>query len=204
LALYQAIWHPGGQNWPLHGIPETLQVPQGLALNGLHDLHQSAAFLLMEIDTRRKQPQNGLKHIKAMLKVIRTEGVAYLAETLLPDERTGGTIINTLQTWLDERYFPDHTPAPVWESVRRYGVCMRGHDTPAAGWLLPVVGEAETTAQGVIYQGEQYSSPYVMFEPEQRLPVRGYPYYYPQREHGIFVQTGTGFATRVQYLPWRN
>jgi hypothetical protein len=142
--------------------------------------------------------------MRAPLKVIRTEGVAYLAETLLPDERTGGTIINTLQTWLDERYFPDHTPAPVWESVRRYGVCMRGHDTPAAGWLLPVVGEAETTAQGVIYQGEQYSSPYVMFEPEQRLPVRGYPYYYPQREHGIFVQTGTGFATRVQYLPWRN
>jgi hypothetical protein len=203
LALYQAIWHPGGQNWPLHGIPETLQVPQGLAVHGLDSLYKAASYLLMEIDTRRKQPQNGLKTIKAMLKAIRTEAVAYLAETVPPDEQTGGTIINTLLTWLGERYFPGHTSAPVWESVRRYGVSMRGHDTPAAGWLLPVVGTAKTTTRGVIYQGEIYASPHGMFDPGYTLPVRSYPYYYPQRGRGIFVQTGTGSTTRVQYMLWQ-
>jgi hypothetical protein len=200
LAVYQAIWHPGGQNWPLHGIPETLQVPQELAVNGLHDLHKAASYLLMEIDTHRKQPQNGLKKIKAMLRAIRTEGTTYLADILSPDERTGGTVINTLLTWLDERYFPDHTSAPVWESVRRYGVSMPGHTTPAAGWLLPVVGEAEMTAQCVIYQGLQYSSPHIAYEPGQKVPVRSYPHYYPQRDLGIFVHSGEGSTVCVHYL----
>jgi hypothetical protein len=154
----------------------------------------------MEIDTHLKQPQNGLKRIKAMVKTIRTRSVAYVLETLAPNECTGGAVIDILLQWLQERYFPAHIVAPVWASIRAHGVIMPGHDTPAAGWLLPVIGETEMTSQGVMYQGVAYGNPLFRCEPGQHLLLRSYPYYYLQRDNGIFVQVGTGNMAYVQYL----
>jgi hypothetical protein len=198
-ALYQAIWHPGRHNWPLHGIPEMIQIPAELATNGLPDLHRAAPFLLMEIDTHLKHPQNGLKQVKTIIKAIRTDGVSHLTATG-SDKQTDGSIVDTLLAWLQEQYFPGHIPATVRESVRAQGVIMCGHDTPAAGWLLPVVGEAEAISQGVIFQGTTYGSARFVSKPSEKLPVRTYPFYYPQRGNGIFVQIGTGITACVQYL----
>jgi hypothetical protein len=67
LALYDAIWHPADPDWYLHGIPETIQVPQEFAANGKDDLERAAAFLLTEIDTQYKKPWLGLKAVKQVL-----------------------------------------------------------------------------------------------------------------------------------------
>jgi hypothetical protein len=84
--------------------------------------------------------------------------------------------------------------------MREHGVIMPGYDTSAAGWLLPVVGEAETTTEGVISQGVTYGSMTFAYTPGQKLPLRSYPYYYPQRENSVFIQVGTHDTAYVHYL----
>jgi hypothetical protein len=209
LALYDAIWHAGDFGWPLHGIPETIHIPQELAAEGLEDLEKAAAFLLMEIDTQRKKPWLGLKAVKKVLDDVRKRGGERVRQVIGErDDLQAGQITQVLLSWLKETSFPDHNPAHVPQSIRRHGVVMPGFDTPAAGWLLPVVGEVETVTNGVVHQGTRYSSPWFHSEPGQKRPYRAFPFFFPASDTGdaegtqdaLFVEVRCGSNTILYHL----
>jgi hypothetical protein len=49
LALYQAIWHPGIIDWPLHGIPKTVRIPAELLRSEIGHLEERATHALEQI-----------------------------------------------------------------------------------------------------------------------------------------------------------
>jgi hypothetical protein len=213
LALYDAIWHAGDFGWPLHGIPETIQVPQGLAANGLHDLEQAAAFLLADIDTQYKKPWLGLKTVKQVMDDVRKRGGGTINRILGGhDNVQAGQIMQVILSWLKRTSFPGHNPARVPESLRKHRVAMPGYDTPAAGWLLPVTDEVETVKGGVWYQGARYTSPWFQSVPGQRYSCRTYPFYIPPTDEdedenienvvvrGIFIELVHQEQTHLRYL----
>jgi hypothetical protein len=209
LALYDAIWHPADPDWYLHGIPETIQVPQEFAANGKDDLERAAAFLLTEIDTQYKKPWLGLKAVKQVLNDVRKRGGEQIKRVLSEcDDLPASQITRTLLYWLKETCFPGHNSACVPQFIREHGVAMPGFETPGAGWLLPVTGYVETVTDGVWYQGARYTSHWFHSEPGQKLPYRAFPFFFPSldtdgaeaTQDALFVEGCRGNETILYHL----
>jgi hypothetical protein len=210
LAIYEAIWHPAEPGWYLHGIPETIQIPEELATEGLYDLQQAATFLLSDIDTRYKKPWLGLKAVKQVLDTVRKQGGEEIRQVLgIHNELHVGQIMQVILRWVKTLYFPAHSGAPVPRSIRVHGVAMPGFDTPAAGWLLPVTDSVKTMTNGVVvYKGTRYTSPWFHSDVGKHYPCRTYPFYVPcpdmqdedRNEQGLFIEIEHQGERQLRYL----
>jgi hypothetical protein len=205
LAIYQSIWHPAVIGWPLHGIPEVIRIPAALVTDGLTDLRRAAPYLLTELAIVKKMSLEGKSRIVHMRDDIRKEGAAVVQAAFNGEAVPAGVVLHTLLSWLIPRCFPNHRAAPVWPSIRGPGLAMPGHDTPAAGWLLPVTGDVETVQDGVRSQAGLYRSAWFRPEPGQRLKRREFPLFYPKvdaadPEPGIFVEAIDDGIEQLHYM----
>jgi hypothetical protein len=194
LCLYQAIWHPGTQGWPIRGIPETLRVPTALANQPLDDLRRASGYLLATVDTSQERPWKALRGLTEMIEAIHEEAVPTITAAISEQERTQGRILEALLNWLHERALKRHRPAPLWESVRKHGVVMPGHDTPAAGWLLPQAADmvevipGGVRRQGQLYRGNTHSLPLGAWLRYREYPLAAPSHHAGSVNQGIFVE----------------
>jgi hypothetical protein len=158
LALYQAIWHPGAENWPVKGIPEQLIVSSELMVGDRDDLDRAADYLLCDVLV---QPRVKFisPELRTLLRKFERGGIETAVKHLALDERTPSRVMRSLEQWIKDQFFPYHRASPVWPEIAQHGVVMPGHDTPAAGWLLPKSGDARISADGLEHEGRYYRKP---------------------------------------------
>ncbi|MEI6775927.1 MAG: hypothetical protein WCK70_03405 [Chloroflexales bacterium] len=205
LALYQAIWHPGAENWPVKGLPEQVVVSEELLIGDRADLDRAADYLLGDVLI---QPRSQLVKgkIGTLLKKMTSTGVAEIMKQLRPDERTPSRVMRVLEPWILKTSFLGHSPSPVWNEIARHGVVMPGHDTPAAGWLLPRIGETVEVVQGAIPRlGRRYEGPGLQQHERMFLHSREYPLPVPlprnvSASKGIFVELPSALGAELHYL----
>lgn len=209
LALYQAIWHPGAENWPVKGIPEQLVVDNELMVGDREDLDQAAAYLLSEVVA---QPRLKLvtPELRALLRRFERGGIEEAVKHLALDERTPIGVIRALEQWINNQFFPHHRASPVWPEIRQHGVVMPGHDTPAVGWLLPRIDEATISRDGIEYEGRHYRRPSNTSLSEGSVYVRHFPVLSVSsqqltRANGIFVESfnATGAGLLIEHVAER-
>ena len=208
LALYQAIWHPGTENWPVKGLPEQVVVSEEVLVGDRSDLDRAADYLLCDVLVQpRSQLVKG--EIGKHLKKITSKGFAEIAKQMRPDERVPSRVIRAWESWIITNTFLGHTPSPVWHEIAQHGVVMPGHDTPAAGWLLPIAGEAVVTNGDVEYENRYYRTPSGINMLDVKFQVRHFPLLMTRVDRvaasGIFVevQSSSGTDPVLWYLPER-
>jgi hypothetical protein len=157
LALYQAIWHPGATNWPVKGIPEQIVVSTDLMQGDRMDLDRAIAYLLSEVKTQA-QSTLATGQLNSVFKPIAKSANQIMTQLSL-NERIVSRVMREVEAWITDEFYADHSSAPVWPEIAQHGVVMPGHDTPAAGWLLPVLGEATVSTDGITYEGRSYRTP---------------------------------------------
>lgn len=177
LALYQSIFHPSVLHWPLRGLPEQVVIPAELTKGGIEDLARAAQFMMAQVTIA-----DDLKPHLAPLVQVR-QIIAELKEIYTPERMSSRqrapkqqmTIQQTEQqigTWLYQRCFEKHRQEPVPRRLRQYGVALPGYDTPAAGWLLPVIDELLTKRDGVMLSQRFYANSMCGIEPGVAVRVR--------------------------------
>ncbi len=114
--------------------------------------------------------------------------------------------LRTLLDWLQPRCFPAHRSPKVAKSIREQLVGVPGHDTPAAGWLLPVLGTVEVHEDYVLRDqyGRRFTSQDVTAQPGTLLPYRAFPYFLPVGDTipapgGIFVEATDAGRLSLHY-----
>lgn len=70
---------------------------------------------------------------------------------------------------------------------------MPAHDSPAAGWLLPVVDRITSGRNKVVYRGMVYTASDFRIEPGTKLNIRAFPYLYERMPLHIFVEMENGY-----------
>lgn len=199
LAIYDAIWHPAWPRWPIRGIPKAIQVPDIVATEIEH-VKRAAYFLLTRLEIAAKESTHR-DHKLRIVKDLMKDGVEYMLNQVHPTRRTCEQVYLALHHWLRNRYFPNHDVAPVPSSSEAVNVALPGYDSPAAGWLLPVAkGKATTSRNGVVCRGFHYTNS--MFEslPGAELNYREFPYFYPDKATGIFIEWDRDDQRRVEYV----
>jgi hypothetical protein len=205
LALYDAVFHRNALDWPLRGVPEHILIPKTL-MGAADHLQQAATFLMAELipgDSPdaliRKSP-----YIKQLISDLRAEyKPAYLS-----GRRRAPNIQLTIQQaeqkvrqWLYQKCFPNHRTDPVPPSLRKHGVALPGYDTPAAGWLLPVVAEPVITIRGGVQLGNLcYRDESIGIEPGVAVRVRSLPRA-SERIRSVFVEYPDEHTIMLHYLP---
>jgi hypothetical protein len=205
LALYQAIWHPGMASWPLRGVPDVIRIPKVLLPDGNENLTRGASRLLTNIEITETSVLKGKKRAQKLVNSIRQQGTADVTQALGTRPVPADRALQILFEGLAARSFPHHRQRKPPLSIRENLVAMPGHDTPAAGWMLPIMGMAETTEAGVCYNGREYADSNFQVTPRQQLPCRVFPRFYPTEElfgtrPGIFVEVIHQGATALHYL----
>lgn len=196
LALYQGIWHPGASDWPLRGIPETLQVPLSLKKQWSAELDQAMLSLMTSIQFVPNRYWSKLEIIKH-LTTVGPDIIHQMAGMKpLTIEQAQAHVLDFLKT----NWFSGHDGSPLPARFRRPGLSMPGHDTPAAGWLLPSSGEVQTIRNGVVDRANIYTHPQFLIEPGLRLQKRSFPFPHDHTEPGIFVEIKHRQSTDLIYL----
>lgn len=198
LALYQAIWHPGATNWPVKAIPEQVVVSADLMHGDRTDLDRAAAYLLSEVQVQARSTLIA-REIRHVFKRI-AKGADQIIAHLSPNERIVSRVMREVEAWITDEFYADHNPAPVWPEIAQHGFVMPGHDTPAAGWLLPVLGEAIASTGGIEYEGRSYRKP--LEATAEDTYIRHFPMLTVGSEgrwivNGVFVQTRDNGAEPV-------
>jgi hypothetical protein len=209
LALYQAIWHPGAQNWPVKGIPEEILLSDELMVGQRDELDRAADYLLCDVLVQPRTKCVSRK-LRALLRKFEGGGIASATKQLSLEERTPILVMRSLEQWIEKQFFLNHNPAPVWPEIAKHGVVMPGPDTPAAGWLLPLVGKARITTKGVEYEGRCYRMPFVAAMQEGSAPIRHAPLLMTGSEkhltlNGVFVEAQRNGGTEpvLEYVTER-
>jgi len=202
LALYNAIWHPGVSEWPLHGIPEVVRVSSSLVGPDTESLQQAAAFLLARLEVVRHISLEGKASIRQMRTDLQTQAVNAIRSHSETASVTVGDALRRLLEWLLPRCFPEHHSADVPKAIQRHNVGMAGHDTPAAGFLLPILEVVRSEAGVVIHEAIRFRAEHAHLDPEQQWNVHAFPVFYPKlsadsSDSGIFVQNNQG---QIHYL----
>jgi hypothetical protein len=175
-------------------------MPQGFV-----GLEHAAAYLMTEINIAVTISLEGKSRIVQMRARLRKAGVAVVNQAATTGEIDLNLAFRMLMQWLAAEYFPNHRAALVPADLRRHGVSMAGHDTPAAGWLFPKADSAETDADSIIYHGRRYTSRWFHNHPGLSLKCRKFPVYLPapedeEVEEGIFVEVGERDSIALYYL----
>ena len=193
-------------NWPVKGIPEQILVSADLMNGDRTDLDRAAAYLLSEVkvqspSTLRKSAVN------KELKRIATGAAAHVAK-LRPDERQMSRVIRDLEEWLVAEFYAHHHSAPVWAEIAQHGVVMPGHDTPAAGWLLPTRSDlVEVVDDHITWLGRVYAGSNLQQVSGQFLRCREYPLPVISsriRSEGVFGEFAPTGLPEIRYLKKMN
>lgn len=205
LALYDAIFHRAALHWPLRGIPEQILLPPTL-LNGADSIMRAAAFLMAEVQPIKSQDDH-LKKLPYANELISDLRAKY-EPARLPGRRrapkqqlTIPQADTEIRDWLYKRCFPNHRTDPVPASLRKLGFALPGYDTPAAGWLLPVVADDTQTIRDGVQVGKRiYSDRQARIEPGLPVRVRMIP---PQlgSARAVFMEYINATDSRMDYLP---
>jgi hypothetical protein len=184
LTLYDAIWHPHDLDWPLRGLPERILLPGPLAQHDLSDICAAASWMHASVDSMSdaavKKKLTGLPFIKGTIRTLQKQ----YTPARLPGRRraprqqmTVAEAQHALRVWLRAYGFTqDHRVERVPKGLRDQGYALPGWETPAAGYLLPVVAPAVSTIRdGVTYNGVRYQHPASAIEPGYVVPLRAMP-----------------------------
>ncbi len=204
LALYDAIFHPSALHWPLRGIPENILVQQEL-LDGAENLKRASEHLLTNLkdaDNLAKLLRT-LPYAKALIADLQKE----YEPAQLPGRRrapkrqlTIHQAEEEIRAWLYKRCFPNHRTDPVPLRIRKQGVALPGEDTPAAGWLLPIVAEnIQTIRGGVKMENLLYVTSIGKIEPGAAVHIRSIPQRLGQRR-AVFIEFPNAPDVPLQYL----
>lgn len=196
LALYQAIWHPGAYDWPLRGTPEVLHVPLSLKKQWSAELDQAMSFLMTTVQFVPNRYWSKLEIIKHLTTVGPRVIHQRAGMKSLTVERAQAHVLDFLRT----SWFSGHDGSPLPAQFRRPGLSMPGHDAPAAGWLLPPTGEAQTIRNGVVDRANIYTHPQFSIQSGIVLRKRSFPFPYDDAEPGIFIEIKHTESTGLVYL----
>ncbi|MBA3471419.1 MAG: hypothetical protein H0T53_17420 [Herpetosiphonaceae bacterium] len=158
LALYQAIWHIGAVDFPIRGIPKTIKFPSTLIGSEWADLQRAAHFLMTGLEDVPNWSLRGKRHLQEFITALRawaTQKQADLSEPFLAPVAA----FRELMGWIEDHSFPFHRQNPAPASLRSTGHALPGFDTPAAGWLLPVVGSATVHRRHIVIDQQSYPVP---------------------------------------------
>ncbi|NNJ13096.1 hypothetical protein EKD04_022480 [Chloroflexales bacterium ZM16-3] len=205
LALYDALFHRTALHWPLRGIPEHILLPQTL-LDGADNLRKAAAFLMAELEPINSQ-EDCLKKLPYARDLIGELTEQYKPALLSGRRRAPKRQLTIpqadeeIRSWLYTRCFPNHRTDPVPASLRKHGFALPGYDTPAAGWLLPVVAEhIQTVRNGVRLGKRAYIDPQAGIEPSLSVHVRMMPSRLGSAR-AVFIEHIGDVGSRMDYLP---
>ena len=203
LAFYNALFHPAAPKWPLRGIPENVALPTQFADDTA--LCKAAAYLMVGV-RGIENVEDELKSRKAIRTLLR-EIQSLHKPPLISTRRRGPmqhyTIVEaerTIRTWLYNRSFADHQVKLAPPTLRKYGVVLPGYNTPAAGWLLPVIGSTRTIRDGIELEKLVYSNPEAGIEPGIDVQVRSLPAQFG-RAQGVFIEYTSGLLTYLRLVP---
>ena len=197
LALYDAIWHPARLDWPLRGIPEVIQLAASFRHLSLDDIRRAASDLRANVELLDHQPLSK----SGLVLRLRREGVQQIAARLRTGVIGAQSIYEAVLDWLMGAAFAHHRAPLVRRRFREHGVALPGHQTAAAGWLLPIHGAAKSQRNAVSIGPRTYADAAIRIDPGQRLPYRRFPYFYKSYEDGIFVELSLPNALPLPYLP---
>lgn len=200
LAIYQAIWHPGTALWPIHGIPEVLQIPASLVNQPEESLNLAAHVLMTKAEKVDSISLSGLGSIQKLVKDFKSEARAIIGRQFPSTTNLASSLLQQLLSWLRTYAFRYHRTAEVPLSFRQHGVAMPGHDTPAAGWLLPVINEVIVEQGEALVSGQIYTNASLRQYISIQGSLRAYPHYYPERDDGIFVECTLAGIPSLHYL----
>lgn len=93
-----------------------------------------------------------------------------------------------------------HRAVKVPPSIANYGVALPGHDTPAAGWLLPKAEFVTSIRDGVADGVGIYRHPLVKLSPGKTYSLRKHPWPSTRCEHGLFAEYETDAGVNLTYL----
>jgi hypothetical protein len=187
LALFQSIWHPGALDWPLRGAPEVLQVPASLLTPENETLTHAAEWLHMKVqvvpDVKQATTLKKLPILQALLDNLAFVGLDEIRRGNGGQPLTVKDVQDAVLGWIrtSEAGFAHHTPGLDDPVPVMYGVTTPAFQTPAAGFLLSVSGEAQTVNNGVLVDDRFYASADVSLAAGQLLPYRTFPYRYRGR-----------------------
>ncbi len=203
LALYDAIFHRTALHWPLRGIPEHMLLPQTLLAD---NIAKAATFLMAEVAPIKRQEDllGKLLYAKTLIKDLHQqyEPARLPGRQRAPKRQmTISQAEEEIRAWLYARCFPNHRTDPVPTSLRTHGVALPGYDTPAAGWLLPVMPEpVQTIRDGVRLGKRTYLDQKAGIEPGLLVRVRTTP---PRLglARAVFIEHLDTDGPRLDYLP---
>jgi hypothetical protein len=187
LALFQAIWHPGALDWPLRGAPEVLQVPASMRMDDAHTLDPAAEWLQMNVqmvqDATQATTLRKLPLLQALLDDLAFVGLDAIRRGNSGQPLTVKGMQDAVLGWIrtSDQGFAHHTPGLDDPVAVMYGLTTPAFQTPAAGFLLPVSGDAQTAKNGVLVDDRFYTSAECSFPAGQILTYRTFPYRYRGR-----------------------
>ena len=196
LALYDGIWHPWAIQYPLRGIPRHLHIPNDLLPSPDDVLYRAATYLGTTIhpcvpEKRKRHPViDAIKHAFPHWVLEKTVTIHYTAWELHA----------SLLQWIPSVFFRFHQSVPVPPAIAQHGVALPGHDTPAAGWLLPQSTPVQTIRDGVTDGVGVYRHPLVKLSPGITLSQRRYPWLVAHREYGMFIESTSKQEPLLEYL----
>ncbi|NNJ12582.1 hypothetical protein EKD04_019840 [Chloroflexales bacterium ZM16-3] len=203
LALHQALWHPGHPNWPLRGAPSVLKIPSLFLKQRQGDIERAADWMSSELQllNRFQHSRQREKMAKAedLMSRLVVDGTKFLRKIFGKRPITRREAVDGLLDWLTTggeeggRCFPNHRTPELPPGSITYGqTILPGYDLPVAGWLLPVLGQAQTQRNQVVYRGNVYTAPDFQVEPGLAVNLRGMPFLYAGVPNHIFVEETNG------------
>jgi hypothetical protein len=181
LALFQSIWHPGALDWPLRGAPEVLQVPASLLTPENETLTHAAEWLQMKVqvvpDVKQATTLKKLPILQALLDNLAFVGLDEIRRGNGGQPLTVKDVQDAVLGWIrtSEAGFAHHTPGLPDRNSQQQGYAAPAFDTPAAGLLLPVVGNAVTVRDGIMVHERQFGGAYFRSNPGHTVVYRAFP-----------------------------
>jgi hypothetical protein len=174
-------------------------VPDVLATDIEH-VECAANYLLTQVDVLAEKHTHKYRRSR-IVKELLNDGVEYVLNQVHPTHRTCEQVYIALHHWLRTSCFPNHDVAPVPSAIEGVNVALPGYNSPAAGWLLPVAKEKATTVRnGVMCRGLHYTSAVFESLPGAELSYREFPYFYPDKASGIFIEWNREGQRSVEYV----
>ena len=196
LALHQAIFHPGTMHWPIHGIPETILIPEQLVQSGIKDVQRATEGMCAKIEVVPRVSLEGRTNAVALRDTLPKQAVTAIQASISEHTALPVILVQILDAMRVATFSDDHRTARVPQHIRRWNVAMAGWSTPLAGYLLPVIGETLVASDGsVVLHGQRYRSHPGALQPGQTVQLRVFPFAFPKADPndphpGIFADDG--------------
>jgi hypothetical protein len=184
-------------------VPASLLTPEN------ETLAHTAEWLQMKVqvvpDAKQATTLKKLPILQALLDNLAFVGLDEIRRGNGGQPLTVKDVQDAVLGWIrtSEAGFAHHTPGLPDRNSQQQGYAAPAFDTPAAGLLLPVVGNAATVRDGVMVNERRFGGPYFRSEPGHTVAYRAFPYLYdgvtPNEgmQEALYVEDYTGV---IQYV----